>query len=104
MLLLANKPLNSSTDIACNICIPIHTKTIHVTKYISRSIYDFHTGRIRALGTDSKIVYFLASLFAASLPVTGFLISWGRRKKGKKPLAERVRVGAAEVKRVSFVD
>lgn len=50
-------------------------------EYISRSIYDFHTGRIRALGIGSKIIYFLASLFAASLPITGFLIWWGRQKK-----------------------
>lgn len=52
-------------------------------EYISRSIYDFHTGRIRALGIGSKIIYFMASLFAASLPVTGFLIWWGRRRKKK---------------------
>ena len=52
-------------------------------EYISRSIYDFHTGRIRALGLGSKIIYFLASLFAASLPVTGTLIWWNRRKKSK---------------------
>lgn len=58
------------------------------TRYetISRSIYDFHTGRIRTLGIGSKIIYFLASLFAASLPVTGFLIWWGRKKKKKAPV------------------
>ena len=50
-------------------------------EYVSRSIYDFHTGRIRALGIGSKIVYFLASLFAASLPITGLLIWYGRKKK-----------------------
>lgn len=50
-------------------------------EYVSRSIYDFHTGRIRALGIGSKIIYFLASLFAASLPITGFLIWYGRKKK-----------------------
>lgn len=52
---------------------------------VSRSNYDFHTGRIRVLGIGSKIIYFLSGLFAASLPVTGFLIWWGRRKK--KPAA-----------------
>ncbi|HKZ65229.1 MAG TPA: PepSY-associated TM helix domain-containing protein [Chitinophagaceae bacterium] len=50
---------------------------------VMRSNFDFHTGRIRALGIGSKIIYFLASLFAASLPVTGFLIWWGRRRKTK---------------------
>lgn len=52
-------------------------------EYISHSIYDFHTGRIRALGIGSKIIYFLASVFAASLPITGFLVWYGR--KNKKP-------------------
>lgn len=50
---------------------------------VSRSVYDFHTGRIRALGIGSKIIYFLASLFAASLPVTGFLVWLGRKRKKK---------------------
>lgn len=54
--------------------------------YVSRSIYDFHTGRIAALGIGSKIVYFLAALFAASLPVTGLLIWYGRRNKRKSKL------------------
>jgi uncharacterized iron-regulated membrane protein len=51
---------------------------------VMRSNFDFHTGRIRVLGIGSKILYFLASLFAASLPITGFLIWWGRNKKKKR--------------------
>lgn len=51
---------------------------------VMRANYDFHTGSIRVLGLGSKIIYFLASLFATSLPVTGFLIWWGRRKKRNK--------------------
>lgn len=50
---------------------------------VARSNFDFHTGRIRALGIGSKIIYFLSALVAASLPVTGFLIWWGKRKKKK---------------------
>jgi uncharacterized iron-regulated membrane protein len=49
--------------------------------YVMRSNYDFHTGRIRVLGIGAKIIYFLASLFAASLPITGFMIWWGQRRK-----------------------
>ena len=41
--------------------------------------YDLHTGQL--LGLGGKIVAFLASLLAASLPVTGFLVWWGRRRK-----------------------
>ena len=41
--------------------------------------YEVHTGSI--LGLFGKILAFIASLVAASLPVTGFLIWRGRRKK-----------------------
>lgn len=40
---------------------------------------DIHTGAIG--GIVGKTVAFLTSLFSASLPVTGFLIWWGRRRK-----------------------
>ena len=48
-----------------------------------RSInYDIHIGSI--LGFPGKIIAFCLSLIAASLPITGFLIWWGRKKKKKK--------------------
>lgn len=43
--------------------------------------YDLHTGA--ALGITGKIIAFFASLVIMSLPVTGFFIWWGRRKKSK---------------------
>lgn len=47
--------------------------------------YDIHVGTI--LGFPGKVLAFVASLIGASLPVTGFLIWWGRKfgknKKGK---------------------
>jgi uncharacterized iron-regulated membrane protein len=48
---------------------------------IYRMNYDIHTGAI--IGLPGKILAFFASLIAASLPVTGFLIWWGRRTKRK---------------------
>jgi uncharacterized iron-regulated membrane protein len=51
--------------------------------------YDIHVGAI--LGFPGKVLAFLASLIAASLPVTGFMIWWGRRKKphpNPSPLGE----------------
>lgn len=48
---------------------------------IVRMNYDIHVGAI--LGLPGKILAFLASLVAASLPVTGFLIWRGRRRKAK---------------------
>ena len=44
--------------------------------------YDIHVGSI--LGLPTKILAFIVSLICASLPVTGFMIWWGRRKKTKK--------------------
>lgn len=44
--------------------------------------YDIHVGSI--LGLPTKIIAFVVSLICASLPVTGFMIWWGRRKKVKR--------------------
>jgi len=46
---------------------------------LMRMNYDVHTGAV--IGIAGKILMFFASLIAASLPVTGFIIWWGRRKK-----------------------
>ena len=40
---------------------------------------DIHTGRI--YGWPTQIFAFFASLACASLPITGFLIWWGKRNK-----------------------
>jgi uncharacterized iron-regulated membrane protein len=53
-----------------------------VADKIVRMNYDMHTGAV--LGLPGKIAVFFASLIAASLPVTGFMIWWGRKKKRKK--------------------
>ncbi len=44
--------------------------------------YDIHVGAI--FGLPTKIIAFIVSLLCASLPVTGFMIWYGRRKKTKK--------------------
>ncbi|GAB4045912.1 PepSY-associated TM helix domain-containing protein [Spirosoma litoris] len=49
---------------------------------VRRMNYDIHTGAILSL--PGKILAFCASLVCASLPITGFIIWWGRRKKAKK--------------------
>jgi len=43
--------------------------------------YDVHVGQI--LGLPGKIIAFLTSLICASLPVTGFIVWLGKRKKSK---------------------
>lgn len=62
-----------------------------VADKIKRMNYDIHVGAIG--GIVGKVIAFFASLLAASMPVTGFLIWWGRRKKAKKndPEASRQR-------------
>lgn len=47
--------------------------------------YDIHTGLL--LGWPGRILAFLASFIAAGLPITGFYIWWGRKKKKVKPAA-----------------
>ncbi|HET8886022.1 MAG TPA: PepSY-associated TM helix domain-containing protein [Salinimicrobium sp.] len=49
---------------------------------VASLIKPIHTGTI--YGTFSKIVYFIACLIATSLPITGTLIWWNKRKKKEK--------------------
>jgi uncharacterized iron-regulated membrane protein len=49
---------------------------------LRRMNYDIHVGAI--LGLPGKILAFFGALIGASLPITGFLIWWGRKKKNKK--------------------
>ncbi|MES2826527.1 MAG: PepSY-associated TM helix domain-containing protein [Bacteroidota bacterium] len=53
-----------------------------VADKLMRANYDIHIGAVA--GLPGKIMAFLASLIAASLPITGFIIWWGRKKKIKK--------------------
>lgn len=46
---------------------------------IIQANYDIHVGAIG--GLPGKIIAFIVSLIAASLPITGFLIWWWKRKK-----------------------
>lgn len=61
-----------------------------------RMNYDIHTGAI--IGLPGKLLAFFASLIAASLPLTGTLIWWGRRNKKK---AEK---GLSDLKEKVFTD
>lgn len=58
---------------------------VSTAEKLMRMNYDIHTGAV--LGLPGKILAFFASLMIASLPVTGFLIWWGRKKKEKKNTA-----------------
>ena len=60
---------------------------------LRRMNYDLHTGAI--LGIPSKIIAFLASLISATLPVTGFIIWYGKKFK-KKRKGKKQYTGGAE--------
>lgn len=54
---------------------------------LHRMNYDIHVGAV--LGWPGKILAFFASLICGSLPITGFLIWWGKRnKKSRKPAVQ----------------
>ncbi|MFA6060496.1 MAG: PepSY-associated TM helix domain-containing protein [Taibaiella sp.] len=63
-------------------------KNATVAEKIQRMNYDIHVGAVA--GLTGKIIAFLASLICASMPVTGFLIWWGRKKKAKKTIAPQL--------------
>lgn len=50
---------------------------------LMRINYDIHTGAV--FGLFGKSLLFIASMIIASLPITGFLIWYGRRKKSRSP-------------------
>ncbi|OMQ10503.1 PepSY domain-containing protein [[Flexibacter] sp. ATCC 35103] len=83
----------------------ISIKTPFSGKYIEANIpdkirrmnYDIHVGSV--LGLTGKFMAFFASLISASLPITGFLIWWGKQKFGKKPASKpKVAVKAVPIK------
>ncbi|WEK68731.1 MAG: PepSY-associated TM helix domain-containing protein [Candidatus Chryseobacterium colombiense] len=55
-----------------------HQSLTNAEKYANAN-YDIHTGSY--FGLFGKIIWFLAGLLCTSLPVTGFLIWWGKYKK-----------------------
>ncbi len=65
-------------------------KLLHIHDHADKNLgekaiaanYDIHVGAI--FGIWSKILAFILSLVCASLPVTGFLVWWGKRKKKKQ--------------------
>lgn len=69
-------------------------KDASVADKIQRMNYDIHIGAI--WGLPGKCLAFFASLIAASLPVTGFLV-WRGRKKKKKAANKIIPKAALEV-------
>ncbi|OJV20540.1 MAG: hypothetical protein BGO21_08165 [Dyadobacter sp. 50-39] len=60
----------------------VQVDQLNFADWLRRNNYGLHVGAIGNMPT--KIIYFIASLICASLPVTGFLVWWGKRKKTKR--------------------
>ncbi|MEI3797287.1 MULTISPECIES: PepSY-associated TM helix domain-containing protein [unclassified Chitinophaga] len=62
---------------------------------LRRMNYDIHVGSI--LGLPGKFMAFFASLIGATLPITGFIIWWGkgRKKKTPAPVKKKAQTAAA---------
>jgi len=58
-----------------------HQKLSNAEKYANAN-YDIHTGSY--FGLFGKILWFITGLICTSLPVTGFLVWWGKQKKRKE--------------------
>ncbi|KQT24561.1 peptidase [Chryseobacterium sp. Leaf405] len=58
-----------------------HQNLTNAEKYANAN-YDIHTGSY--FGIIGKIIWFMAGLICTSLPVTGFLVWLGKKKKGIK--------------------
>jgi hypothetical protein len=59
----------------------VQVDNLKLADWLRRNNYGLHVGAIGNMPT--KIIYFIASLVCASLPVTGFFVWWGKRKKTK---------------------
>lgn len=59
---------------------------------IRKMIFPVHTGSL--LGWPTKLMALIVALFTASLPITGFLIWWGKKKK-KGPAKKTVKPALA---------
>ncbi|HSH64865.1 MAG TPA: PepSY-associated TM helix domain-containing protein [Bacteroidia bacterium] len=71
------------------------SNNLPVADKLRRMNYDIHVGGI--FGITGKLIAFFASLVCASLPVTGFMIWWGRRNKTRVQTTAPVQQGALKI-------
>jgi len=65
-----------------------HSEEIKFGRFLHNISYDIHVGGIA--GLPGKFIAFIASFVCTSLPVSGFIIWWGRKKKEKKSNKNRL--------------
>ena len=68
-------------------------KDFNAADFVEATNYDLHTGKL--FGWFSKIVACLVSLIAASLPVTGFII-WWKKKRQPSFIKRKVKYAASK--------
>lgn len=60
----------------------VSMKDATAANWLMRSNYAIHVGAVG--GTATKTLYFIVSIICTSLPITGFYIWWGKKRKGKR--------------------
>lgn len=73
-----------------------HSEELAFGRFLHNLSYDIHVGAIA--GLPGKILAFIASFVCASLPVSGFIIWWGRKKKEQKGFKAKTRKAAGPLK------
>lgn len=63
--------------------------SLEFADWLRRVNYGMHVGSIG--GMITKVLFFLASLISTTLPITGFYVWWGKRKKSKGKNISKVR-------------
>ena len=61
-------------------------RDIEMHEIVENTNFDLHTGYW--WGQFGKLFTFIVGIITTSLPITGFLIWWGRRNKGNKKKKE----------------
>lgn len=72
----------------------VHIDDLKIADWLRRTNYAIHVGGIGGLTT--KIIYFIASLICATLPVTGFYV-WWNRGYGKDKKSRKVKMASQAV-------
>ncbi|MBE9463325.1 PepSY-associated TM helix domain-containing protein [Dyadobacter subterraneus] len=70
----------------------VHIDNLKLADWLKRTNYAIHVGAIGNIPT--KILYFLASLICATLPLTGAYIWWGKSRFAKPKKAKKIKASS----------
>lgn len=73
----------------------VHIDNLKLADWLKRTNYAIHVGAIGSIPT--KILYFLASLICATLPLTGAYVWWGKSRFAKPKKVKKIRSSSLPV-------